>query len=400
MATTAVKDANGAAGYREDPLNPIKLYFREIGKLGEPPTKTEQRELAGRVSRQMRKCIEAVFRRYREAEKTCRERERKKRPPRDQRQARTYAAARKTVERWNPNGALAGAKLKEALRKAVYDQPVRCLAEFVSEEAAGDFRKLTERNLRLVISCARAYNGRSNLTLNELIQEGNIGLMMGIARFDDRRGYQLSTYVNWWIRHALGRSIADKSNIVRMPVHHADLINRIRRCSRQLQKMLERTPTHEDIAEAMAHEHLTKTLGRSPAPEEVAEARGDWLKKIIKADGLTVRFIFSLNKEIGPADDREFLETIENDPERVVDPDEGIYKEQRLVELRRAMMRLDPRVRRIIELRFGLTDEDETLTLNEIGQQFGLSRERIRQLENETLKKLKKLLAPGSVNAP
>ena len=272
-------------------------------------------------------------------------------------------------------------ELKEIINNVKVDDPVKMylkdigtvqlltseqeveLAKRILEGDESAKKELSERNLKLVVSIAKKYVNRSSMQFLDLIQEGNLGLLKAVDKFDFTKGFRFSTYATWWIRQAITRAIADQARTIRIPVHMVETIHKLSRVSKQLMQELGRDPYPSEIAERMG----------------ISEQRVNEIQKIAQDP-------VSLESPVGEEDESKIADFVEDDS--ILSPTEHTTQDVLKAQLLAVIETLTPREQKVIRLRYGL-DDNHARTLEEVGKEFNVTRERIRQIEAKALRKLR-----------
>src|SRR5438034_987134 len=342
-----------------DKLKADKINIREIvsayeEEFEEEPTEHDDKELRDHTFEglnKVRKLSKSLMALYEKSRRSGSEPARQHRLKQEIK--KIFQAARGRIRRLETEEALVSAdEIKDAVRHL----------DLAAEKVKRGKAELVEANLRLVVSIAKKYTNRG-LQFLDLIQEGNIGLMKAVDKFEYRRGYKFSTYATWWIRQAITRAIADQARTIRIPVHMIETINKLIRTSRQLVQELGREPTSEEIAKRM----------------DIPVAK---VRKVLKIAQEPI----SLETPIGEEEDSHLGDFIED--RGVVSPAEAVINVNLKDQTSQVLRTLTPREERVIKMRFGLEDGSEH-TLEEVGQSFAVTRERIRQIEAKALRKLR-----------
>lgn len=339
--------------------DPLSRYMAEMGAVSDLLTPEEELTMGTVVRRGLAKAAEGLKKALRTAEKyrTWTPQYRNAEIP------ERIARAQELLRKFNPGG-LKGAELDKHVKWASINDPGLAMLEWSDPAAYEVAERFIKANLRLVVSLARGFN-LGYLPLADLIQEGNTGLVTAVLRFDPDRGFRFSTYASWWIRHAIGRGMADKGRTIRLPVHMIGFAMIVTRARREFIERLGRLPTDAELAKA-------------------ADCTEDKLMLLRRG----MHELLSLDAPVGEEQDDTLGSMLSGEPPETSKWATLIPEKERQF-LREAIEALSPIERDVILLRFGFYDEEKAATLAEIGKKFSLSRERIRQLQERGLRKLR-----------
>lgn len=396
-------DAEEAAPVEAEsrPTEQLGAYFAGMAKAGPLLSADQERELGLRILQHLEKCGQAMNRLL--ARPGCLKPTAKPRPG---------TACGKCewcrLERLSPNpDELKGKKLKALVKELLRDE--RACAFLSACGPAGsvdDFDLMVKSNLRLVIPIAKKWRRQGRISFADLIQEGNVGLMKAVVRFDARKGWRFSTYATWWIRHAIGRAISDTSTTVRIPVHARELATKVLRLRHRLENKFGHELDDVDLAPHAAKIILTTAHTRAlergkessaPTKAEIAEFADEIIEKMSVVNP-HFKTLASLNAPVGHEEGHAMQDLLASDdgPPAPVD---GMIGDERTAAMEKFLQRLKPVERDVLTKRFGIGSRREEQTLAEVGEEYGLSRERIRQIQERALAKMREAMTEAGFEA-